>query len=81
MADIDFDNMQTITDAQMLKAIRHAIAHIAVGGQSYMINGRQFTRADLSKLEELKERYETLVAEAGSATGTLTAYASFNRQQ
>lgn len=78
---IDFSSMQTITDSEMLKAIRVAIATVAVGGQSYTINGRTFTRASLKELQDLEQFYQTRVAEASSTTGTLTAYASFNRQQ
>lgn len=78
---IDFDNMQSITDSQMLKAIRLGIAQVTVGGQAYTINGRTFSRANLKDLQDLEQLYATRVAEAASPTGTMTAYASFNRQQ
>lgn len=81
MATIDVDSIQDFTPANLLKTVEYAIAHIAVGGQSYTINGRQFTRANLSELKTMREDLKAEVAEAASATGTMTAYASFNRQQ
>lgn len=74
---IDFDNLQTVTDANLLKAVKVAIATVMVGGQSYTINGRTFTRADLDELRKLRSELEQMVAESGSATGSLSALARF----
>lgn len=78
---IDFDAMQTVTGANLLKAVNVAIAGVLVGGQAYTINGRTFSRADLKDLYEMRDKLSAEIAEAGSATGTMTAYASFSRPQ
>jgi len=74
---IDFDNIQVVTDANLLKAVNVAIATVMVGGQSYTINGRTFTRGDLDKLYKIKNDLEQVVSEAASATGSTTALARF----
>ena len=63
-------NIQTFTNAELLKLVRLAIANVLVGGASYAINGRSFTRADLSELRkteaELSDVVETeLAGESG----------------
>ncbi len=66
-------NIQTFTNAELLKLVRLAIANVLVGGQGYGLNGTTFTRADLSDLRkveaELADAVETEVA--GEAGGGL----------
>lgn len=77
---IDFDNLQAVTDDNLLTAVKVAIATVMVGGQSYQINGRTFTRANLRELYAIKRNLEQLQAESGSTTGSLTALARFGPQ-
>jgi hypothetical protein len=78
---IDFDSMQDVTAANLLKAVNVAIAGVLTAGQSYMINGRNFNRANLDELYEMRDKLSAEVAEAASPTGSMTAYVSFNKQQ
>lgn len=66
-----------MTDQQLLDNCRAAINSIFVGGQSYAINGRTFTRADLGELREmvgwLEARVATSSTTAGDASGFVLA--------
>lgn len=59
---IDHSSVQTHTDAQLLALYRDCMAKIALG-QSYSMNGRTMSRADLKEVREmiewLEERVET----------------------
>lgn len=81
MANIDFDSLQTITAANLLKSVNHAIAHLNLGGQSYTINGRTYTRAQLPDLMDARDRLQKEISESASPTGRLTALGKFGRQQ
>lgn len=63
-------NVQTFTDAELLKLTRKAIADILVGGQAYGINGRNLTRADLPTLMETQKELEQRINDA-SGTGSI----------
>ncbi|MEM9111324.1 MAG: hypothetical protein AAGC72_15020 [Planctomycetota bacterium] len=52
------DNLPDYTDAQMVKLCKYAISQILGGAQSYSINGRTFTGADLDKLRAMLSFYE-----------------------
>lgn len=81
MADIDFDNLQDVTPANLLKAVNVAIAKVTLGGQSYTINGRTFTRANLPELKKMRDDLSREVAESSSGTGGLIALAKFGNTQ
>ncbi len=73
---IDVDAIQVFTDADMLKLTRFAIATITSGGgQSYQINGRIFTRADLGQLQSMEVYYAGLVADASNGSVMLASFA------
>ena len=60
--------MQTYT--QRLALVREAIDRIMGGAQSWRMNERQYTRADLGVLERMEQRYAKLAAqEQQSLTG------------
>lgn len=77
----DIDNLQSFTPAQMLKAVEHAIVAVSIDGQTVSIGGRMFGAADLDKLRAMRDVLKREVAEAASATGTLTALGVFGTQQ
>ena len=81
MANIDVSALQAFTAAQLLTLVDYAIAHLLAGGQAYTVNNRVYTRADLDKLRMMRSDLQREVQEASSATGSLTALASFGRQQ
>jgi hypothetical protein len=68
---IDFDNIQEITKAQQLKAVRLAIASVELGGQAVLQNGKSVTRAALGTLYAREKELEQQVAdeEAGENGG------------
>lgn len=53
---IDFTAIQSISDSDLLTAVRWAIAQIALTGQSYTIAGRTFTQANLNDLRTLERQ-------------------------
>jgi len=78
---IDFDNLQPITTANLLAAVDVAIANLLLGAQSYSVNGRTFTRAQLSELRNMRSELQREVAESSSGTGGLIALAKFGSTQ
>jgi hypothetical protein len=75
---IDVSGIQTFTDAELLVMVRHAIATVTLN-QSYAINGRQYTRADLNDLRDAERDLKARIEETANG-GRMTAYGSFNRQ-
>lgn len=71
-----------MSDTQkQLEEVRTAITTILAGGQSYKIGTRSLTRADLSKLYEMKKELEAAVTEENSGTlGRRAAAAFFDRR-
>lgn len=59
---IDYDALNTPTDSQMVKLLKHAISQLLLGGQSYTIDGQSFTRADIDKLNNMLKFYENKAA-------------------
>lgn len=55
--------MAAITDAAMLVLYNEALQSIALG-QSYEINGRRMTRADLSAVQKMVEWLEARIEKA-----------------
>lgn len=76
---IDVNGIQTFTLAEMLTLVEHAIAQLMVGGQSYDINGRSFTRADLDKLRQWRLDLKAEIDSEDSTEGGI-ALARFNRR-
>ena len=60
------DSLPDYTDAQMLKLVKHAISQILGGAQSYSVNGRTYTGADLDKLKAMLTFYEDRVEASGN---------------
>lgn len=58
-------NVQTFTDAELLAMFRLALVNVSTG-QSYAINGRALTRADLSQIRETIEWLEERVNAAST---------------
>lgn len=65
------DGLPDYTDSQMLKLVKHAISQILGGAQSYSINGRTFTAADLDKLKTMLTFYEDRVEDSGNTSGNI----------
>lgn len=63
-------------DATLLTNVKAAINSILIGGQSYTIGSRTFTRADLKQLRELRQELEARARKA-SPTGNVT-HVEFN---
>lgn len=57
----------TYTDAELLVEVRAAIAS-ALANKSYSINGRSFTRQDLSQLRDMEKHYEAKIARTSGRT-------------
>lgn len=75
---INVDNIQTFTDAELLKLVRYAIAQITVRGGSYSVAGRTFTSASIGELRSLERELDARVA---AASGPTIARGRFNRPQ
>jgi hypothetical protein len=71
---IDHSSIPEYTDAELLKIYRHAEVQILLGGQSYTIGGRQYTRASLRDLHKKIEDLQARIDYSGSI-----ALARFNR--
>lgn len=70
---IDVGSQQTFSDEELLKLIRQAIAEVTFYGQSNIVRGRTYTRADLAELRKLEG---DLTARVNSAsTGRVVNYA------
>jgi len=72
---IDINSLQSFTPSDMLKLVNHAIAQILAGAQSYTINGRQFSKADIGELRMWRQE---LMLEVESAGNDIAAV-DFNR--
>jgi hypothetical protein len=55
MAALDLSGIGTYSVADKLLAVDHAIMTVMLGGESYGVNGRLLTRADLNKLREFRD--------------------------
>jgi hypothetical protein len=71
---------EALTPANLLLAVDQAIATILLGGQSYTINGRQFTRANLNDLMKIKSDLQAIV-NAGGTSGGGMALVQFGEAQ
>jgi len=60
------DGLPDYTDAQMVKLCKYAISQILGGAQSYSINGRSYTSANLADLKKMLAFYEDRVEEDGN---------------
>lgn len=69
----------TGTDQELLDFTRAAIAQITLQGQSYSIDGRNLTRADLAVLREQEKYYEVRVNAASGASRSKENLARFKR--
>lgn len=49
-----FEDSEEYTDAQLLAHVRKAKVAVALGGQSYTVGGKTFTRASLRDLNALE---------------------------
>jgi hypothetical protein len=62
---LNLSNLQEFTDDEIIKLLRHGIAHLAIS-QSVVINGRVITRAQmpamLQALKAFEERQEAATA-------------------
>lgn len=63
-------NVQAFTDAELLLLYRQCLAKIAIG-QTYQLNGRMMTYADLKEVREMIEWIEARVEAAADDTGGL----------
>lgn len=60
------------SDADLLSRVTDAINGVLVGGQSYTIGARTFTRANLGELRKLRAELEARVRRATDDTGGVT---------
>jgi UDP-N-acetyl-D-mannosaminuronic acid transferase (WecB/TagA/CpsF family) len=77
---IDHTAVQTHTDAQLLALYRDALAKIATG-QSYSINGRSLTHANLKEVRDMIDWLEARVQTATDGVGGNIALAQFKDAQ
>ncbi len=74
------DALPSFTPAQMLTAVEYAIVMVSVSGQSYSINGRSFSKSNLSELKKLRDDLKAEVDAAASSSGRNAALADFSDQ-
>lgn len=60
--------MEDMTNEELLKQVNIAISRVMIGGQSYQIGTRSLTRADLGMLRQLKKE---LTAASNEGSGEL----------
>ena len=60
------------TYGQRLQKIQNAIDNILISGQSYELDGKKYTKANLAELYALENRYLDLVAKFGADSNALT---------
>lgn len=68
MTPSEIDALPDYTAAQLLKVLERNIVEVHTGGQSYGINGRQYTRADLESLYAQRDKLRAEVAEEDAGT-------------
>ena len=57
----------TQTTAEMLEQVNKAISAVLAGGQSYKIDSRSLTRADLAQLKAIRDDLEARIDSGESA--------------
>ena len=62
-----------ISFGERLKQIQEAIDSILTTGQSYKIDGKEYTKANLRELQMLEERYFDLVRKYGPDKSAVNA--------
>lgn len=73
-ANCTLPKLPTMTDADLLAAVRFAIMEITLKGQSYAFDGMNLTRANLEELRKLETDLQNRVAAAGSPSGGVKSY-------
>lgn len=75
------DELENMSEEQLLEEVKKAMVTILVGGQSYKIGSRELTRADLGQLRALKTELEAEIG-AGRNDNLLdgTVVAVFDRR-
>lgn len=79
MPVFDSSSLTTYTDQDMVLIYRDAIVKVA-SGQSYTINGRTMTRANLQELQETLAFWEMRATADGNGLGMGTATVQFAGQ-
>lgn len=69
----------TGTDEELLAFTRAAIAQVTLQGQSYTIDGRSLTRADLADLRKQEQHYEAKINAAAGSSRSKNNVAKFRR--
>ncbi|MCM1245925.1 MAG: peptidylprolyl isomerase [Roseburia sp.] len=70
--------MEDMTNEELLKQVNTAISRVMIGGQSYQIGTRSLTRADLGMLRQLKNELTTAVNEESGELMDSTYVAMFD---
>ena len=68
MTPDEIDALPSYTAAQLLKVVERNIVEVTTGGQSYGINGRQLTRANLPELFKQRDALKAEIQEAAATT-------------
>lgn len=63
-----------MTDVELLNEIDKGITAILSGGQSYEVEGRKFTRADLNILWSMRKEVETRINFASNSSQELARF-------
>ena len=74
------ENLPAYTAGNILDSLNYAIIQIALSGQSYSLNGRTYTRANLESLKRIRDSIKAEVDAASSSSGRNTALADFSGQ-
>lgn len=74
------ESLPAYSAGNILTALNYAIVQIALGNQSYSLNGRSYTRANLSDLKRIRDSIRAEVDAEASSSGRNAALADFSDQ-
>lgn len=74
------ESLPAYTAGHLFAALNYAIIQIATSGQSYSLNGKTFTRANLDSLKRIRDDIKSEVDAAASTSGRNAALGDFSDQ-
>lgn len=74
------ESLPDYSAGNILSALNYAIIQVAVANQSYSLNGRSYSRANLESLKKIRDDIKAEVDSASSTSGRNAALADFSSQ-
>lgn len=74
------ESLPDYSSGNLLSALNFAIIQIAMRGQSYSLNGRTYSSANLADLKRIRDDVKAEVDAASSTSGRNAALADFSDQ-